>query len=501
MSSRSNNLDALLDIKGVANLTPTKTLTDESSFLGSEVSGQSGAVANIIAGAPVGQARVTGLTGMTAASRHRFLRLSGAASGANNGIFLIATFNSATSVDIVNASAVAPDANNGAISWSEREPYALEDNINFTLTDRAAIKGVAYDAAIPTYQRPTAVGTNVPANLSNIASKTLDAHAKVFNRQYFAQAVASTNTFITVSDVGNVKHADATDRTGVPINDGADVGASGATFVRITDPLTGDELEVLSGGNEGQRIFGRTRAGASTSPNSVEVEFRSSALGTDIGTSAAYTWEATQPTSINLEIGYRKRLDLIGDTDFRLIGTVGLSVDSDLRQDLEDIRDVIDTGLANEATSLTGLLTNTGSFYPFSNLPDATPSIVEALNTLNAQIGIRDYTGAILTDGQTITASLQALADAIAGSSMVRTIERLTGNINANTAHTLPGGLTYTLDGTNNGRNMFVFWRKQLRDPGPSSTESNDYEETSTTQITAYTKINDKDSINYLILQ
>ena len=56
--------------------------------------------------------------------------------------------------------------------WTERNPYSLQDDLNYERTDRAAIKGVGYDAPIPTYQRPTAVGTNVPANLSNIATKT-----------------------------------------------------------------------------------------------------------------------------------------------------------------------------------------------------------------------------------------------------------------------------------------------------------------------------------------
>lgn len=501
MSIRSNNLHPFLDIRGVDAPNSAKTLTDESAFLGSEVSGQNGAAANIVAGAGAGQMRITGLTGMTAASRHRFLRLSGADSGANNGVWLISAYISATSVDVVNAAAVVPDANNGAIAWSEREPYSLEDNVNFTLTDRAAIKGAAYDAAIPTYERPTAVGTLVPANLSNIAGKTLDAHAKCFTRQYFAQAVAATNTFITLSDVGNLKHADATDLTGVPIADGADVANHEATFVRITNPLTGNDLEVLAGGDEGKRIFGRTRAGSATSPDAVEIEFRAATLGTNISTSVAYTWEAAQPTSINVGIGFRKRLDLLSDSDFRTLSGGGLVSDADMRQDLEDIRDVIDTGLTNEATSLTGLLTNTGNFFAFVDLPDATPSVVEALNTLNAQIGNRDYTGALLSDGQTVTASLQALSNAIAAASITRVIERLAGAIPANTAHTLPGGLTYTLDGVNNGANLFVYWRKQLRDPGPATTASNDYEETSTTSITPYTAINTNDSINYFVLQ
>lgn len=82
--------------------------------------GLSGAAASIVAGAPAGQARVQGLTSMTAASVGRYLTISGADSAGNNGRFEIAAVNSATEVDIVNASAVMPDANNGSINWVVR---------------------------------------------------------------------------------------------------------------------------------------------------------------------------------------------------------------------------------------------------------------------------------------------------------------------------------------------------------------------------------------------
>jgi hypothetical protein len=117
---------------------------------------------------------------------------------------------------------------------------------------------------------------------------------------------------------------------------------------------------------------------------------------------------------------------------------------------------------------------------------------------LNTQIGNRTYTGTYLTNGQTITASLQALSNAIVSSHLTRTIERLSVNIPANTAHTLPGGITYTLDGTNNGQGLFVYSRGVLRDPGPVSA-GNDYQETSTTSVTFYYLNNKNDHINYFV--
>lgn len=620
MTFRAGSVDPLIDVRGIDTLTATRTLVDETTFYGVGVTGQTGAVASIVAGAPAGQMRLTGVTGFTAESVHRFLTVSGAASGGNNGTFLIVTQSGGTQVDVVNGAAVIPDANNGAISWVEREPYSIQDNIQYTLTDRAAIKGVAFSAAIPTYQRPTAVGTNVPANLSNIASKTTDAIAFMETRKFENASVSSGNTLITITDTGNLPHADAVDRTGVPIQDGADAANLDSCYVEIIDPVNGTGLQVdgrargsincdtggtavlpadgetvvlndganaavtfefdtnasvvetatlrrvdisaatddddvrdalilaignapaltidatsggagivslvnttpgtagnvaisetvtaagftvtgMTGGlaTAGNRIYAFTQAGGSTEPNSVEVRFYSILPGSPISTANPYTWEASQPTTIDIFYGYRSRLDLADENAWRRTLTNGLVGDAGLTQALNNLRDVVDEGLFSTSTHIGDVLTNKTDYFVFSDLPDATPSVVEALNTLNTQIGDRQYTGPYLTDGQTITASLQALSNAIAGTSVLRVIERLSSNINAGTAHTLPGGNSYTVDGTNNGLNMWVFWRKLLRDPGPSSTSSNDYQETSTTSITPYEKIKSGDSINYMI--
>lgn len=100
-----------------------QVVTPASQATRDAISGQSGAAANIVAGAAVGNMRVTGLTGMTALSVGNYLTISGAASAANNGTFLIVAFGGATQVDVANAGAVIPDANNGALAWVERRPY------------------------------------------------------------------------------------------------------------------------------------------------------------------------------------------------------------------------------------------------------------------------------------------------------------------------------------------------------------------------------------------
>src|SRR5690606_34196142 len=88
------------------------------------------------------------------------------------------------------------------------------------------------------------------------------------------------------------------------------------------------ELTVLEdqvgGALKGWRVFGRTRAGASVSPNSVEVEFRAVELGSDISLSEPYTWENDQPSSIDIIIGYRIDLKNISEASLRKLLLFGI---------------------------------------------------------------------------------------------------------------------------------------------------------------------------------
>lgn len=497
-SNRLNSLDQALDIAGSLSQNSTMVQANEPTGLGQLVSGQAGSAASVTT-INLTDVTITGLTGMTLQDVGNFLSISGASSSGNNGVFLIDTFISATSVTIVNPNAVAPDANNGALVWQEYLPYSLQDDLNYERTDRTDIKGVPYYSPVPTYQRPTAVGTNVPANLTNIAGKTTDAVAYNVNRAFFDIAVNSGDTMVTITSAGNLKHADAVNETGIPCFDAAPfTGDWTSCYVHIVDGYsTGSELVVLSGPHAGERIFGETYNGASTSPNSVEIHFYSAPWNVNyVSNATPYTWEVGQDGYINALYGFNDRLDQLDQNAFRTVPALGILTDASLVNDINNILDTLGTTSGDQ--SLSGLLTNTGTFFPFFNLPNATPTVTDALNTLNTQIGDRTYTGIILTNGQTITASLQALSNSISNSTVTRTIERLTTGITANTAHTLPGGLSYTLDGTNNGQFLFLFTRGLLRDPGPVS-GNNYYAETSTTSITIYTAMNAGDHINYLI--
>ncbi|MBT8428380.1 MAG: hypothetical protein KJN79_00565 [Gammaproteobacteria bacterium] len=619
MTVFDGRIDPVYDIQGHVNVDDNRTLADEIAQRGAQDGTQqtgNGTTDNVTAPVSNVQTATVGAAGFTASMVGKFVTVAGMSNGANNGTFLC-TAQGTTTIAYVNASGVI-EANISA-TFDVYSPYSAGDDVDFQASDRKRIKGTANATdAIPTYQRPTAVGTNVDANLTNIAGKTTDAMVLNETRKYENASVASGNLVITLTDSGNMQHADAVDETGIPIQDGAASADLESCYAEIINPSTAQGMEVdgrargtidcdntgtavtpadtetfvlddgtnpavtfefdtnasvtetatlravdisaaadeddvrdaiitavgaapalnitatsggaglvdllnLTGGTagnvaitetvtsalfavtgmtgglatSGQRIYGFTQAGSSTEPNSVEVKFYSVAHGSPISTANPYTWEASLPTTVDVYFAYSQRGDNLSKNAFRRTLVNGIVGDAAITQGLTNVVNAV--GINPGDDDLSGVLTNLGNYYVWSGL-DADPSVVEALNELNEQIGDRDYTGAILSDGQTVTASLQALANAIGTAGATRTIERLAAAVPKNTAHTLPGAKTYTLDGTDNGLYMWVSWRKQLRDPGPNTVQSNDYEETSTTQITPYERIKAGDAINYFII-
>lgn len=82
-----------------------------------------GAAAASITANARGRATVTGLSGITALDKGRFLQISGSGSG-NNGYHQIEEIISSSSVkiDARTATITAPDANNGALTWTIQDP-------------------------------------------------------------------------------------------------------------------------------------------------------------------------------------------------------------------------------------------------------------------------------------------------------------------------------------------------------------------------------------------
>lgn len=79
-------------------------------------------------------------------------------------------------------------------------------------------------------------------------------------------------------------------------------------------------------------------------------------------------------------------------------------------------------------------------------------------------------------------------------------VEDITSVINAETAHTLPGGLTYTLDTTHHGENMDVYFNGQLL-AADGSSEERDYEETSADSIAFHFIIKPNSNLTYIVRQ
>ena len=93
-------------------------LTQAVELLSPALAAQQGSAASLSSGG-AGLVIVSGLSGMRPDSVGRSLAVSGAAAAENNGLFPITAYTSQQVVVVANASAVVPDANNGAVLWRE----------------------------------------------------------------------------------------------------------------------------------------------------------------------------------------------------------------------------------------------------------------------------------------------------------------------------------------------------------------------------------------------
>lgn len=225
------------------------------------------------------------------------------------------------------------------------------------------------------------------------------------------------------------------------------------------------------------------------------------------GNTGAILWAISAEDSLwDFYYGDRWRLDQLDDTAFRTTMIGGITSDAALATAIHNLQ--IYTG-ENPGVQHP-VLTNTGNWFIFSDLPNAaTSNLTEIVQAINDQIGDRNYVGggtAGLLDGETITASILKLESAVNAANTIRHIERLAAGIAKFAVHNMPAGVSYTVDGTNNGLHLWVFWRGLLRDPGTVA-NGDDYAETSGAggpggvgQIQPYHALNAQDHINYIIV-
>lgn len=319
MAVIDNRLDQKLDISGSLNQSETLVKSEEHLQLGSRIPGQLGFNASITFSG--GAATISGLTGMSNQSVGHFITIFGANNSNNNGTFLISLCNSSTSIDVLNLSAVN-DSNNGLISWIERNSYSLEDDLNYVRTDRADIKGVDYYASVPTYVRPGATTTLLPTNLSNIAGHTTDAKALVNTRKFLAANSVNGQNYIHVDGYGLFPYAKAINRLGLPVHDQYDTGNDNACYCDIVDKDTGVGLNTL----DGYKIFGFSRKGSTgVDGNSFEVELRSMHADQTFSQSVLYSWEAGQPSIVDIYFPYRESIADMDESALRIMVVHGVT--------------------------------------------------------------------------------------------------------------------------------------------------------------------------------
>lgn len=429
MTRRKNTGDQSIDVGGSYSHSDTLNPSEEPLKLGRIIVGRAGTNAFIISKSG-NLVTVTGLLNMSVLSVGRFITISEAASVGNNGTFLIKYFVSPATIKIENSAGVAPDVNNGSIVWQEREPYSLEDDLNYRRTAERTIKGTSsWHDDMPIYFRPTDGLSAVDANLSNISGNTLDAHAWIESRTHKWALVSVGMSYITITDAGNLKHADSVDTIGVPVSDGYDSGNFRSLFVEIVDAEIdgygdGANLRVLNGVHAGNRIFGQTRAGATLSPDSVEIVFCSMPIDDwSFSSIFPYTWEAGQPNIINICYGFRQRLDRFDEAAIHSIlikgalnGATGGGGGSGLTEATHDaLRSLIhfiDEGPASMFVSgAYKEILPSGSPFPSSEIwytsSAKTDKIVELNITRNeAQAPILEEWNMYDTDGFTISATV-----------------------------------------------------------------------------------------------
>lgn len=183
MSVYPGRLSQLDDIQGSINFDQTKTLADEPNQKGGQQDSGSGngTTDNFSSSGSTVTLTIAGAT-WTSALIGTFITISSATSGGNDGTFLVQSVPSGTTLTYENASAV--DEVFGG-DYEVNDPYSLEVEQNIHRTDRKLIKGTTnYYDDIPNYERPSAIGTDVPANLTNIAGKTMDASATIINERH-----------------------------------------------------------------------------------------------------------------------------------------------------------------------------------------------------------------------------------------------------------------------------------------------------------------------------
>lgn len=409
------------------------------------------------------------------------------------------------------------DTVSGVNDGGTAEPAAdgsLEGDLNVIRTLVKQTKGTSYwYTDLGSYFDPTNTTSGSEElkelNVANLKNHTLDANTIIVS---VTHDNSGSGHSVSPGDTGvllpiTTRYATPNNRMGLPIfastaNNGSywdEGGSDNVCRIDIININTDAELEDGSGNT----IYAKFHDGE---------DFAGTGDGTDVYArfyaNDAVTTMVSGVSEIAFIYPHRKRL-----TDMEEYEWLRTDFINSWEGDIELIEDITNlwsyTGASNDVTDPTW--DNTAANYILASNPT---DLTTAINLLNTQIGDRNFTDDnYLTDGQTTTASLDALDIAVAdiqdqidAGMEEKYVESVASDITAGNAHTLPNSLTYTPTSTSGseGANMDVYVDGQLlsADTGTNGANADrDYGETSTTSITFRFDVLEGRNITYMIRQ
>ncbi len=141
------------------------------------------------------------------------------------------------------------------------------------------------------------------------------------SRMFYGLHVGTGNNKVILTIPGEIKHSDPINQQGVPCFDVMPfINDYVSCYVHLMEPGHSTSLSVRDGYRAGERIFGVTNAGVSSSPDTVEILFYSASTSGPISeaTATPYVWTSLDPTVINICYGYFNRVEQLSPNFIRM---------------------------------------------------------------------------------------------------------------------------------------------------------------------------------------
>jgi hypothetical protein len=252
-------------------------------------------------------------------------------------------------------------------------------------------------------------------NLANISGNTLDSKTVIIaatnDNAGAGYTVSGTSTGVLIVPF-DTRYADPVNRVGLPIfksvaNAGTyydEGGFDTACRVDVVNKATGVEMTKTTGG---YTIYAKLHDGADHSGvgegTDVYVKFYANGVETDLS-----GLDGGAPTEVVFVHPFRRRMsDMLEYEWMRTDFVSSWQGDIVLIDDISNLWSY--TGATNDATDPSPWTNETAS-YVLSSSPNSLRSAIDIINT---EVGNRIYTGAILTDGDPISASIEDLNAAL----------------------------------------------------------------------------------------